>query len=496
MKFPFQINRKYWVSGLVFTLLICVSIFIVFSLFSIGSEKISAQMKLNLENQGRLLAQQIDLSDYKKLIDDKKSTDGSPFYNKVVKKLKESHDVVKDHNRFVYTLLYQNNKVMFGLDTSDYGDHDVDGVEDHSMLFSEYKDVPEEVKTAFLNNQTSPILTSVYNDQWGSFVSYYHPLIYKGEFLGFLGIDMNVSVFTKDINDLKKSLIITFSILILLSILIGLSIFSLLYKFKNTYNTELKLQQAQQELEMAQMSKLAALGELSSIITHEINNPLQAIAANAEMIELYSSNPKAISKIGELSKNITNASDKIIEIIKSTKNLVRNESQDSMEEILLMDIVKNSEALFLDKLKKNGIQYRITIPENTKITCLSGLIQQVILNSVNNSIFAIKDLDVKWIEIKYSSTSTHHLVSIIDSGFGLSSELQQKIKNRFFSTKKNGEGSGLGLSICRKILLKHGGEFYYNSELSNTCFEFKIPKTQAQIKESFNKVAQINTKAS
>ena len=54
----------------------------------------------------------------------------------------------------------------------------------------------------------------------------------------------------------------------------------------------------------------------------------------------------------------------------------------------------------------------------------------------------------------------------------------KNIKKKFFSTKKNGEGSGLGLSICRKILIKHNGEFYYNPNYQNTCFEFKVPKIQ------------------
>lgn len=479
----FKFKNKFVITISIFLLLLFVNVCVIVSLYKIGTDKISSQMKLNLENQGKILAQQIDFKKYGEFVNNKKSIDGSKEYNSIISSLKKSHEPVKDVNRFVYTLLYKDNKVLFGLDTSEYGDSDSDGVEDHSMLFSEYKDVSEDVKKEFSKTIPQPVLTSVYSDQWGSFVSYYHPLFDNKKFLGFLGIDMNVSVFMKDVQDLKNSLLFNFVILSGISLFVSFLIFILLSKFKDNYYTQLKLQQAQQELEMAQMSKLAALGELSSIITHEINNPLQTIAANAEMIDLYSANDKSFDKIGKLSQNITKASDKILDIIRSTKNLVRNDSQDSLENVSLSEIIKNSEALFVDKLRKNNVQYRLTLPEDIKLYCWSGLIQQVILNSVNNALFAIKDLDVKWIEIKYSSTQTHHIVSIIDSGFGLSSELQQRIKNRFFSTKKNGEGSGLGLSICRKILTKHGGEFYYNEKYpTNTCFEFKIPKTQEEIK--------------
>lgn len=479
-----MIGPKRVVSISVSLFLLFINGLVVLSVYKLGSEKIKGQMKLNLENQAKIFLQQVNLEEYQKLIENPKEFDNSPLYQKVIKNLKNSHEAVKDKDRFVYTLFYKDDKVLFGLDTSNYGDLDGDGVEDHSKLFSEYKEVLSDIKNALKEGQSNPILTELYSDQWGTFISYYMPIIYKGKFLGFLGIDMNASVFSKDINDLKNTLLMTYVVLAILSLVIGGLLYFVLYKFKMGYKTELKLQQAQQELEMVQMSKLAELGELSSIITHEINNPLQAIAASAEMIEIQSVNPKNIDKIPVLANNILNATDKILDIIKSTKNLVRNDSQDLLESVNLVDIIKNAEVLFLDKLCKNNIQYKVSIPENVIIECKPGQIQQVILNTVSNSIFAIKDKDVKWIELKYTASEKYHIFSMIDSGLGLSPDIQEKIKNRFFSTKKNGEGSGLGLSICRKILSKHNGEFYYNPNCVNTCFEFKIPKTISKTLDS------------
>lgn len=461
---------------------ISITIVVISLIYYIGREKITNQIKLNLENQAKVMISNINMEDYKKLVLDPTQKDGNQLYKKTVSELKSTHDILKDKDRYVYTLFYRDNKVVFGLDTSDRGDLDQDGVEDHADLFSEYTEIYPEVKANFQKNNIQPVLTEVYTDKWGSFISYYYPIIYKDQFLGYLGIDMKVDVFLKDINELKQYLLMIFTFLSVLSVGGSVLTYMLIKSVEKRHLVEIELRDKEQELEMAQVSKLAVLGEFASMLTHEINNPLQSILGNAEMIDMLAENPDEASKVKEFANNIMNSFDKIQDIIKSTKSLIRNDSSDSIEEINLTQVVKNTEPLYLSRIKKLQINYSVEVPDEVKILGYASQLQQVILNMVNNASFAIQNLEEKWIKIKYSETPEFHIFSVIDSGNGLSEEIQKNIKKKFFSTKKNGEGSGLGLSICRKILFKHSGDFYYNPDCKNTCFEFKIPKIEIKSK--------------
>ena len=97
------------------------------------------------------------------------------------------------------------------------------------------------------------------------------------------------------------------------------------------------------------------------------------------------------------------------------------------------------------------------------------------MNLINNSIDALENLSKKWIRIEFKLIQNHILISVIDSGIGLPSEIKDKIMNPFFTTKEVGKGTGLGLFISWSLIESNGGKLYLDPQNKNTCFVIDLP---------------------
>ena len=94
------------------------------------------------------------------------------------------------------------------------------------------------------------------------------------------------------------------------------------------------------------------------------------------------------------------------------------------------------------------------------INCKPTLFSQSILNLIMNAYESLEKSDKKIIEIKIKNEAKYVKISILDSGPGIPSEIQDKIMEPFFTTKEVGAGSGLGLSTSKGIIEEHNGKFY------------------------------------
>jgi C4-dicarboxylate-specific signal transduction histidine kinase len=95
---------------------------------------------------------------------------------------------------------------------------------------------------------------------------------------------------------------------------------------------------------------------------------------------------------------------------------------------------------------------------------------------LNNSVDAIKEEKKKWIKIEVLQNKKETTISVIDSGPGISKDAKDKLMTPFFTTKKSGEGTGVNLSICKNIVEKHNGKFFYDDTSENTRFVIQLPK--------------------
>ena len=101
---------------------------------------------------------------------------------------------------------------------------------------------------------------------------------------------------------------------------------------------------------------------------------------------------------------------------------------------------------------------------------------QVLLNLISNSIEAVLSADKKWIQVKVKSLGPNWELRISDSGPGISDEIKEKLEDPFFTVQSLGSGTGIGLSLSKTLIEKHGGKFYYDDKEKQTTFVIVVPK--------------------
>lgn len=241
-------------------------------------------------------------------------------------------------------------------------------------------------------------------------------------------------------------------------------------------------EQRKNELALQSASKMAALGEMSSGLAHEINNPLAVISGQAgQLLRLLDKENKTILSrevLLEGLERIYKTSFRIASIIKGLRQIARNDSGDPKELVCIFDIFRDTLSLCETRMKNKGIELikDYNLDNEILIQCHEAQVGQVILNLLNNSIDAVENLEEKWIKLSIRSVPGDILqVEISDSGKGISKDIQRKIMSPFFTTKPTGKGTGLGLSISKSIAEQHGGRLFYNEQSSNTSFIIELP---------------------
>lgn len=219
--------------------------------------------------------------------------------------------------------------------------------------------------------------------------------------------------------------------------------------------------------------KLANLGEMFAGIIHDINNPLMMIEANAKRAKKRVED----EEVNELLTKVIMSSQKISKIVRGIKIYIRQDGQDEpMVRENLGSIIDDALVICENKLKDHMVAVTLDPAINKiEIPCHFTQIFQVFVNLISNSVDAISNLQEKAIEITVLDTGDKYVVRFQDSGSGIPKEYQEKIFNAFFTTKDRGVGSGLGLSLCRKILEAHGGNLTIDNSAPHTTFliEFK-----------------------
>ena len=252
---------------------------------------------------------------------------------------------------------------------------------------------------------------------------------------------------------------------------------SLALNINNTLDT---LEQNQKIIN--QNSKLSSLGEMAGSIAHEINNPLTIISGYTSRIrnQVESENPN-LNLVSDYAKKVHATVFRIEKIIKSLRSIARNGEEDPTVETPVGNIIDDVYFLSQMTLKNKSITLDINkVDPNLVINVRAVQISQVLINLINNSVDAIEKLDNPQIKIETNETASEVIISVSDSG-RIPQEVAEKIMTPFFTTKDVGKGTGLGLSISKTIIESHGGQFYLDLSMPNTCFRMSFPKTKAAL---------------
>jgi PAS domain S-box-containing protein len=231
--------------------------------------------------------------------------------------------------------------------------------------------------------------------------------------------------------------------------------------------------------ELAHVARVVAMGELTSSIAHEINQPLTVIVANANACQrLLQADVVNVEEIRGAVTDIIAAGQRAAEVIRQIRDLLKNRTPSKVS-LDVNELIREAIALIPHVLKK----YKITLRTDLAADMPSVLgdriqLEQVILNLMVNGIEAMFSIDDRLRVLTMRSAADaagNVLVEVKDSGIGLVITNVEKIFETFFTTKPS--GMGMGLSISRSIITSHGGRLWATANVQDhgATFQFCLP---------------------
>jgi len=263
---------------------------------------------------------------------------------------------------------------------------------------------------------------------------------------------------------------------------------------------------------LLQSEKLAALGQLSAGVAHEINNPIGYVSSNItslnkyflkleDLIDLYEDQYKKYATqeqvsivnnfkklinydfIKEDTKFLLNETiegiSKVKDIITDLKNFARSDSSEKWQKVDLLKNLKSTLNIVNNEIRYNA-DVEIDIDDLPEIECMPTQLNQVFLNLIVNASQAVKPNERGLIKIKARKVNDSVVMSFSDNGQGIDKKNILKIFNPFYTTKEVGKGTGLGLSVSHGIIQKHNGSIEVTSTVGvGTEFTLTLPIHQS-----------------
>jgi C4-dicarboxylate-specific signal transduction histidine kinase len=181
--------------------------------------------------------------------------------------------------------------------------------------------------------------------------------------------------------------------------------------------------------------------------------------------------------VAQKSQIICDTADRIARIVKSLRQISREGGGDPFRPTPLADIVAQTLEICRAKFKANGVDLLLprAIPE-LNVFVREVQISQALLNLLQNAFDAVVgQKDERWVRLEFQPVRGSVVISVIDSGPGISSEIRSRVMEPFFTTKPVGQGVGLGLSLSKTIAEDHGGSLEYSEDKGHTRFSLVLP---------------------
>ncbi len=256
-----------------------------------------------------------------------------------------------------------------------------------------------------------------------------------------------------------------------------------------SHTLEAKVREKTADLEkahrqMVQVEKMASLGNLSSSVAHELNNPLEGILTFARLlikrIRKTALSPEEIQTYCDDLKLVADEAQRCGNIVKNLLLVARHGGM-TFQSVQLKTIVDRCLLLVHHHAAMNNVTLEEETVGDDTIECDPNQIQQVIIGMMVNAIEAITGAGISGGVIKVSLRREGDMftVKVVDNGPGMTEEVKLHVFEPFFTTKSEGKGVGLGLAIAYGIIQRHRGAVEVESAPGRgTTFSITLPSTQ------------------
>lgn len=221
---------------------------------------------------------------------------------------------------------------------------------------------------------------------------------------------------------------------------------------------------------LIQSEKLAGIGTLASGIAHEINNPLAGILGMAEVIR----DADEIEQIKSCARDIIQYTMNATNIVRELSMYSRSARRDSTSTVNMGILMENSLKMAKHSASFVAIKEVLELKNDCLMCANEGEMQQVFVNLIVNAVNAMKDEGT--LTLKCFKKGNFILCAVSDAGHGISDEHISQIYDPFFTTKDVGKGTGLGMYVVYRIVIKYGGSIDCKSKIGEgTTFTLKFP---------------------
>ena len=246
-------------------------------------------------------------------------------------------------------------------------------------------------------------------------------------------------------------------------------------------DTTKEIRRREQELrdkqeQLVQTAKLATIGELTTGVAHELNDPLNNIGLYIgnvlDLMVLETWDSERIERdLGRAKQQVAKAT----EIINHLRTFGRAAPR-QREPVEINGVIESSVSLFSEQFRLREVELVLELAaENPSVLGNPIQLEQVLLNLLNNARDAVAGSDEKRFRVSSRVGQGWVRVMVQDSGPGVPKELEERIFDPFFTTKEVGQGTGLGLSIVYGIVNDHEGQIYLDRTTEGARFVMELP---------------------
>lgn len=254
------------------------------------------------------------------------------------------------------------------------------------------------------------------------------------------------------------------------------------------------IEKRQMGSQLIMAGKLAEVGEMSSGVAHEINNPLQVMKSEYTMINDVlidfetGQKPLTVGNLELIRDSVEQIGHQIDRCKKITQGLLKfaRKSDTTLAQVSVQPLISEVVNMIEHRAELQGVRIvQKYDPDLPYVLTDSNQLQQVFLNLLNNALYALKERDSGEIRISAERDNNDIAIALADNGCGIPPDCLEKIFLPFFTTKPVGQGTGLGLSTSYGIVERLGGRIFVASEVNaGTVFTIRLPLAAPQNPES------------